>query len=694
MSSFGTYVLIHVFAAFLPPKSPDDRDFYDVLGVPRTASEEDIRKAYKKASLALHPDKVSQFGRVDPQEAARLYEQVQAAYTVLSSSKKRQLYQACGCSPTRYHYIDTGAYQNPTDLLENLAHASAWTKLRLVTIVGIIIGLVLLQPILIASKLNQSLAMNGGGLEKTKWTVILIPLWIFHGLLVLLFLLSTVIAPAEVQLSVLLTTLSQATWLVAEIVLALRWDRTLTNHFSIIFIPVYIVMFLRCFQAIDSARQVGKDIQRMVSSNYMMEKVLNGRDLDELTDEERQEIYKKYIIVHVPPDVEVEAETEAAVEQGRVESSPEFERAQEVMGQSIAAFWNTVVFGVTFVALVVSKLDEKIDVSWWGVFSPIWIYFGSQLVYNGYTCCCGSVAGQEIILQMNAPSNNESEANQGSEGDGKEKPKDSNTDGSSLFVAPEGNTEDFNHTKANLNAKANVNAGTETTTELKSEAVEVDIAVSDSDVGKVQVPETAVMESTEAAPATAPENTSTPKGDGKNHGDAAAPDNHEDEHPHIHIDEETFRAWQSAYAEAEQSAQQEQARATLNCATVAFQTLMLCLVVGKLENDYKKHPPQGYNAMWVLFPVFFFFGLCFCFCVCAICGAAVPDDSEDEQQAQPAVPSEVENKDSKAEQGLVQQSPEVVAQTPELLISAQSTNTAEHTDVPSSEPINEMADLD
>jgi hypothetical protein len=264
MSSFTTYVLIPVFAAFLPPTSAEDRDFYDVLGVPRTASDEDIRKAYKKKSLSLHPDKVAQFGRGDPEVAAREYEQVQHAYTVLSNPKKRQTYHAVQCSPTRYHFVESGAFQNPTALIDNLAHASLWTKLRLVAIVGLIFCLMLLQPILIAAKLNQSLKNEGGLLETTKWTVILIPLWIFHGLLVLLFMLTTVAAPSEARWSLVLTTLNQASWLVAELLLALRWDQTLTNRYSIIFIPVYIGMFLRCVQAVDSMRQVGKDIQRMV----------------------------------------------------------------------------------------------------------------------------------------------------------------------------------------------------------------------------------------------------------------------------------------------------------------------------------------------------------------------------------------------------------------------------------------------
>jgi hypothetical protein len=417
------------------------------------------------------------------------------------------------------------------------------------------------------------------------------------------------------------------------------------------------------------------------SSNYMIEKVLNGRDLDDLTEEERLDIYKKYIVVHVPPDVEVDGESEAALEQGRVESSPEFERAQEVMGQSIAAFWNTVVFGVTFVALVVSKLDSKIDVDWWGVFTPIWIYFGSQFVYSGYTCCCGTISGQEIILQVPSSSNNDINNSQNAENDAEGETE--NFGANQLFVAAEGSTRDFNKTNSNPDdADRGASA-------VQLDAVATTAAGNDEDNTK----------STEKAAATSNDSNdaelkkSNPPLDGKqpsnNH--PAAPDGNV---PHIHIDEETFRAWQSAYAEAELSAQQEQSRATLNCVVVGFQTLMLCLVVGKLENDYHNHPPQGYNAMWVLFPVFVFVGLCFCFCACAICCATVPEDSQEVDELVGS--SQDAGKESKAEQGLdPKEEPVSPPQTQPTNEAADVTELTEQSNVVDpSTANNDIADLD
>ena len=68
-----------------------DRDFYDVLGVSRGASGDDIRKAYKKLSRKFHPDK-----NPDDAEAETKFKEVQEAYAVLSNPDQRRQYDMFG----------------------------------------------------------------------------------------------------------------------------------------------------------------------------------------------------------------------------------------------------------------------------------------------------------------------------------------------------------------------------------------------------------------------------------------------------------------------------------------------------------------------------------------------------------------------------------------------------------------------
>jgi molecular chaperone DnaJ len=67
-------------------------DYYDVLGVGRNASEEEIKKAYRKLALKYHPDKNPN----NPEEAKKKFQEIGEAYEVLSNPEKRQNYDRYG----------------------------------------------------------------------------------------------------------------------------------------------------------------------------------------------------------------------------------------------------------------------------------------------------------------------------------------------------------------------------------------------------------------------------------------------------------------------------------------------------------------------------------------------------------------------------------------------------------------------
>lgn len=66
------------------------RDYYDILGVSRDASEDEIRKAYKRLAKKYHPD-IS----TEP-NAEEKFKEIQEAYSVLSDKQKRQAYNSFG----------------------------------------------------------------------------------------------------------------------------------------------------------------------------------------------------------------------------------------------------------------------------------------------------------------------------------------------------------------------------------------------------------------------------------------------------------------------------------------------------------------------------------------------------------------------------------------------------------------------
>ncbi|MEN0055803.1 MAG: DnaJ domain-containing protein, partial [Mucilaginibacter sp.] len=67
------------------------RDYYDVLGVAKGASADDIKKAYRKMAIKYHPDK-----NEGDKEAEEKFKEAAEAYEVLSSPEKRQRYDQFG----------------------------------------------------------------------------------------------------------------------------------------------------------------------------------------------------------------------------------------------------------------------------------------------------------------------------------------------------------------------------------------------------------------------------------------------------------------------------------------------------------------------------------------------------------------------------------------------------------------------
>ncbi|OJJ43328.1 hypothetical protein ASPZODRAFT_74335 [Penicilliopsis zonata CBS 506.65] len=65
-------------------------DYYELLGVDRTASPDEIKKAYKRKALELHPDR--NYGNVDA--STKLFAEIQSAYEVLSDDQERAWYDS------------------------------------------------------------------------------------------------------------------------------------------------------------------------------------------------------------------------------------------------------------------------------------------------------------------------------------------------------------------------------------------------------------------------------------------------------------------------------------------------------------------------------------------------------------------------------------------------------------------------
>ena len=106
------------------------KDYYSILGVDKSATQNDIKKAYRKLAKKYHPDV-----NKDNKEAEKKFKEINEAYEVLGDEEKRKKYDTFGNhynfqdgfdfdpsqfgfgNNVRYEYKTTGSSQGYSDFL-------------------------------------------------------------------------------------------------------------------------------------------------------------------------------------------------------------------------------------------------------------------------------------------------------------------------------------------------------------------------------------------------------------------------------------------------------------------------------------------------------------------------------------------------------------------------------------------------
>ncbi|VAI22916.1 unnamed protein product [Triticum turgidum subsp. durum] len=92
-----------------PPKKSDSTRYYEILGVPKDASQDDLKKAYRKAAIKNHPDKGG-----DPEK----FKELAQAYEVLSDPEKREIYDQYGEDALK-EGMGGGGMHDPFDIFQS-----------------------------------------------------------------------------------------------------------------------------------------------------------------------------------------------------------------------------------------------------------------------------------------------------------------------------------------------------------------------------------------------------------------------------------------------------------------------------------------------------------------------------------------------------------------------------------------------
>lgn len=223
----------------------NDREYYDALGIqyPKTATIDDIKKAYKKKSLETHPDKLKQRGVEITPELQQSFLKLKEAYDVLSDPRKRRLYDELGASGMKL--IDSPTEVDPFELLKNFQSNTA-DRWKIFIFIGFIFSVILSLPILVSLKCDNTLSAS--------WMAIWTPMWLLDAVFLIVVCLTIVASKAEqtdeegnpiedetekwyVKLLMLIQT---AAFVLIQIFVFLRLDGNISWSWFTVFIPWYI----------------------------------------------------------------------------------------------------------------------------------------------------------------------------------------------------------------------------------------------------------------------------------------------------------------------------------------------------------------------------------------------------------------------------------------------------------------------
>lgn len=326
-------------------------DFYELLGLEKDASAEDIKRAYKRKSLQMHPDKLAQRGKQVTEEDQAKFTRMKEAYEVLSDPHKKETYDAIGERGMKW--MDEPFSMDPQELAHNFAKSSALDRSKIFAIfVGVAVT-VLIVPFLVCLHVDGVLGPDA------SWFATLAPLWLFDAFI--LFYHSRVIMmgpiarpdhiPPEEWVDPLpmkkrIFSLVRFVLVVLfELLVALRLDNIIQCSWVIVFIPLLVWEGTTLYKKWSLARMLIVTVEDLEAAI--------GKPFSEFDAEEKELIWKRYSVV---PSL----------------TGPEFEAAQKLKFNAQEDMIKSG-FRVAFAVLLMFQLDGLINLNWWLVFLPFWV---------------------------------------------------------------------------------------------------------------------------------------------------------------------------------------------------------------------------------------------------------------------------------------------------------------------------------
>lgn len=329
-------------------ESSSDEDFYSLLGIDRDATKDDIKRAYKRQSLQMHPDKLAQKGLTVTAEHQARFTRMKEAYEVLSDTHKRETYDAIGERGMKW--IEEPFSVDPKEMAHNFATSSVVDRSKIFGIFVAIAIAVLIVPVLICLQADQKFG-------KAPWTLVLIPLWIWNiGVFIYhvrVLMMGEIEKPDHIPDEEWIDPLPMSKrirnftsfllFAVFEVLFSLRIDNFIGLNWSYAFIP------LLCLELSNLLASVPRALVQIITVQEL--EIILGKKIEELSPDEKSWIEGKYIIV-----------SSRTSEEFMLAFQKKSFAKQDVIKICCKIF---------FITFMMVQLGTPVLWNWWFVFSPL-----------------------------------------------------------------------------------------------------------------------------------------------------------------------------------------------------------------------------------------------------------------------------------------------------------------------------------
>lgn len=326
-------------------------NYYSLLQIPRDASPDEIKRAYKKQSLLMHPDKLTQRGITVTASDQAKFTNLKEAYEVLSDPHKRETYDAIGARGMKW--LEEPFSIDPQELAHNFAKSSILDRSKIFAIFVSIAVTLLIQPILICMHIDGDFGQHA------SWIATFTPLWIWNVLLISyhtnMILMGPIQKPDHIPdnewvdpLPMHKRIFSFVRFLLIvlfEVLVSFKLDHIIKAQWFVVFIPLYVWELTTLYKKLPLARM------RIVTVEDL--EAALGKPFSEFTPAEKELIGQRYSVVSST-------------------SSPDFDIAQKLKTRARHDIVKSL-FRVGFVILLLVQLDGNMNWNWWVVFLPFWI---------------------------------------------------------------------------------------------------------------------------------------------------------------------------------------------------------------------------------------------------------------------------------------------------------------------------------